>query len=318
MPKILLVRLSSMGDVIHNLPAVTDLVAHYPNAELHWAVEEGFADLPGLHPAIGKIKPFALRRWRKQPLSRQSWREFQAFRAGLKAERYDLVIDSQGLLKSALVARSSGAAIAGFDRHGAREPLASYLYDRRYAVPSTLHVIERNRLLTGQALGYRPGALLDYGIRAPACALPWRPAGDYAVLLTATSRDDKLWDEANWIGLGRHLLAQGLRPVLPWGGERERERAERIVAQLPGAVVAPRLSLAEAARLLADGRVAIGVDTGLMHLAAALGIPSIALFCASDPGMTGVLAAGFAVNLGSRGQAPGLAEVQATLARALA
>ncbi|QNM96908.1 lipopolysaccharide heptosyltransferase I [Chitinimonas koreensis] len=318
MPKILIVRLSSMGDVIHNLPAVTDLAAHYPNAELHWVVEEGFAELPALHPAVVRTIPFALRRWRKKLLAPVHRDEMRAFRDRLRAERYDLVIDSQGLLKSALVAKLTGAPIAGYDRRSIREPLASWCYDQKLAVSRSLHAIARNRLLTARAMGYQPGEAIDYGVQPPAVDLAWRPRGDYAVLLTATSRDDKLWPEADWVGLGQSLARRGIVPVLPWGGEAERLRAERIAAQLSGAVVAPRLLLGEAARLLADARLAVGVDTGLVHLAAAVGVPTIALFCASEPGLTGVLASGYAVNLGGYGRPPALAEVEAAVAGALA
>lgn len=307
-----------MGDVIHNFPAITDLRTHFPDAIVHWVVEEGFAELAGLHPGVDQIIPCALRRWRKRCWTAANRAEMRAFRDRLRQEHYDLVIDSQGLLKSALVAQLSQATIAGYDRRSIREPLASLFYDARFPVSRAQHAIARNRQITGRALGYAPSHALDYGIRPPAMALPWRPSAAYAVLLTATSRDDKLWAEANWVALGQHLLARGLCPVLPWGGPHERSRAERIAAQLPGAVVAPQLRLGEAARLLADAKLAVGVDTGLVHLAAALNVPTIALFCASEPGLTGVLGAAFASNLGGNGRPPALAEVEAKVSEALA
>ncbi len=318
MPNILIIRMSSMGDVIHNFPAITDLRSHFPNAEVDWVVEEGFAELAALHPGVNRVVPCAIRRWRKRFWTAANRAEMAAFRARLQAGHYDLVIDSQGLFKSAVVARLAGAPIAGYDRHSIREPLASLFYDARYPVSRLEHAITRNRLITGRALGYTPDAPLHYGIQAPAVALDWRPTGDYAVLLTATSRDDKLWDEAHWVALAHSLLARGLCPVFPWGGEHERQRAERLAAQLPRAVVAPRLRLGEAARLLADARLVVGVDTGLVHLAAAVHVPTIALFCASEPGLTGVLGSAYACNLGGNGRPPSLAEVEAKVAEALA
>jgi heptosyltransferase-1 len=313
MPRILLVRLSSMGDVIHNLPAVTDLIAHYPNAEIDWVVEEGFAELPAMHPAIKSVIPFALRRWRKSWFNAASRAEMRALKQRLAAARYDLVIDSQCLVKSALVARLAGAPICGMDWRGAREPLASLFYDRRVDVPWSINAVLRYRRLNGRAMGYEPKSAIHYGIAAPALDLPWRPAKPYAVLLTATSRDDKLWPEADWIALGERLSRDGLALVLPWGNPAEQARAERIAAQLSGAVVAPRLSLSQAARLLADSRVAIGVDTGLAHLAAALGVPVVAIYTATDPAATGVIASTYAVNLGGIGSAPTVDAVHAAI-----
>ncbi|WP_374350534.1 lipopolysaccharide heptosyltransferase I [Chitinimonas sp.] len=304
MPKILLVRLSSMGDVIHNLPAVSDLIEHYPNAEIDWVVEEGFVELPALHPAIHRIIPFALRRWRRQRFDAASRAEMRNLRATLRTARYDLVIDSQCLVKSALVARLSKAPICGMDWRSAREPLASRFYDRRIDVPWSLNAVLRYRRLHAQALGYAADGPINYGIQAAALSLPWCAPSPYAVLLTATSRDDKLWPEADWIALGKRLQADGLGLVLPWGNPVEEARAQRIAAGLPGAVVAPRLSLSEAARLLADARLAIGVDTGLAHLAAALSVPVVALYTSTDPAATGVIAERNAVNLGGIGQRP--------------
>lgn len=315
--KILLVRLSSMGDVIHNLPAVSDLVENYPNAELHWVVEEGFAELPALHPAVRRVIPVALRRWRQQPLAQQTRREWRAFRAALAADTYDLIIDSQGLLKSALVTKLAHGPCCGYDRASIREALASFAYDRTFRVDRQLHAIERNRRLTGLALGYQPAAAIHYGLPKPKRSLPWLKQAEYAVLLTATSRADKEWPESHWLHLGQQLLAQGLTPVLPWGAAHEQARGERLLAALPGALLPPKLSLGDCAALLAGARLTVGVDTGLVHLAVAMACPTIALFCASEPGLTGVLASTPAVNLGANGAAPDVATVWATAARLL-
>ncbi|MDK2123022.1 lipopolysaccharide heptosyltransferase I [Parachitinimonas caeni] len=317
MRKILLLRLSSMGDIIHNMPAVTDLAQHLPQVELHWVVEEGFAELPLLHPAVTRVFPFALRRWRKSLLTPSSRAEMRALVSTLRAEHYDLVIDSQGLLKSALLAKLTKAPSCGYDRASSREALASLFYQKVYEVPWDINAVERYRQLTAKALGYKPLPRLDYGLQAPVCDLPWRPDGPYAVLLTATSRDDKLWSEPQWLELGRWMNSRGVRAILPWGNVTEQQRAERIASALPNAVVPPRLSLGHAARLLADARLVVGVDTGLVHLAAALAIPTLAIYCASDPARTGVLADSFAINLGKIGVPPTAEQVIAEASRVL-
>ncbi|HQP68292.1 MAG TPA: lipopolysaccharide heptosyltransferase I, partial [Quisquiliibacterium sp.] len=128
--RLLIVKTSSMGDVIHALPVVTDLVRAVPQVRVDWVVEEGFADLPRLHAAVGEVIPVAVRRWRRTLLQARTWREIGAARARLRAARYDLVLDLQGLVKSAWVARWAGAPIAGFDRSCVREPLAAFAYRR--------------------------------------------------------------------------------------------------------------------------------------------------------------------------------------------
>ena len=317
MLKILLVKTSSMGDVIHALPAVTDIAEHYPDAKVDWVVEETFAELPVLHPGVRNVIPVAVRRWRRNLLARSSWREMAAFRRRIQATDYDLVIDSQGLLKSAAIARLAHGARCGYGRSSAREPLAALVYDRGIKVARDLHAVERNRLLVGRALGYEPGEGVDYGIAAPELPLPWLPAGRYAVLLHATSRADKEWPEGDWIALAARLNSQGVGCVLPWGAAHERERSERLAEQMGNAVVPPRLNLAQAARLLGGAQAVVGVDTGLTHLAAALKVPVVALYCASDPGLTGVYASGPAVNVGSSGQVPQLAEVSIALEKVM-
>lgn len=307
--RILLVKTSSLGDVVHNLPVATDLARRFPGATIDWVVEEGFAELPRLHPAIRHVIPVAIRRWRKSLYSPDTWREIAAFRQALRAEQYDAVVDSQGLLKSALIAAQASGERIGFDCHSAREPIATRFYKRRVFVSRDLHAVERNRQLAATAFGYRLDSPLDYGIGAPPLEATWLPKGDYAVLLTATSRADKEWPEEDWRALGSALIATGLRCVLPGGSEAERLRAARLVTSLGRAVAAPAMNLAELAGLLSGAALVVGVDTGLVHLAAALGRPTLALYCASDPALTGVLAGENAVNLGSRGAPPAAGDV---------
>ncbi len=188
-PHILLVKTSSLGDVLHNLPVASDIARHYPEARIDWVVEESFAALPKLHPAVGNVIPVAVRRWRSKLLDADTWREIAAFRSTLAARHYDIALDTQGLLKSALLMCGAQGLRCGFDRDSAREPLAASLYQRTFPVTTGQHAVERNRQLAAQALGYALEEPADYGIRPP--ALPpftWLAQGPYAVLLHATSR----------------------------------------------------------------------------------------------------------------------------------
>jgi heptosyltransferase-1 len=305
--RILLIKTSSLGDVVHNLPVVTDLRARFPAAAIDWVVEESFADIPRLHPGVSQVIPVAVRRWRRALMTPSVWSEIGALRQRLRSDRYDFAIDTQGLLKSALITRMAPTRRCGYAAGSAREPLASRFYDACFDVAKTLHAVERNRRLAAQAGGYQIAGVPDYGIAVPPAPTP----GPTAILLTATSRDDKLWPEAHWVALGRELQARGLLCLLPAGNDAERERAARLAGQIPQARLLPPSGLGELASHLAAARIVVGVDTGLVHLAAALGRPTLALFSASDPTLTGVLARTPAFNLGSRGQAPSEAEVLA-------
>ena len=315
-PRILLVKASSLGDVLHNLPVVSDIVRHYPNAQIDWLVEENFAALPRLHPAVRYVLPVGLRRWRTKLLNPSTWREIAIFRATLAALQYDSAIDTQGLLKSALLMLGAHGLRCGFDRHSAREPLAASLYQQTFFVATGQHAVERNRQLVAQALAYTPEGHADYGIRPPAIARPdWLLDGQYVVLLHATSRTDKLWDEANWISLGRYLHGKNIRCILPWGSAAEQQRSLRIASVVPDAITPPRMSLDEAAILLGSAHAVIGVDTGLNHLAAALNVPTIGIYTATDPTLTGLHAGAQAINLGNNGSVPDTAAVIAALQR---
>ncbi len=310
MRSILLVKTSSLGDVIHNLPVVSDLRRHWPELAIDWVVEESFAEIPRLHPGVRSVLPVAIRRWRRALGRRATWQEIIHFRQQLRSQCYDLVIDTQGLVKSALITRLADGLRCGYERGVAREPLAALFYDSHYAIPATAHAVERNRWLAAAACQYSPDLPLRYGIHAEPS--PTRQNA-YCVLLTATSRDDKLWAEAHWQALGQALAAQGLQCLLPAGNPRERERAARIAAAIPDAEALPPSSLTELASLLAGARGVVGVDTGLTHLAAALDRPVVALYVATEPGLTGVHAGPQAINLGGKGQCPAPAEVLASL-----
>jgi heptosyltransferase-1 len=306
----LLVKTSSLGDVVHNLPLVTDIQRHVPGAIIDWAVEETFADIPCLHPGVHRVIPMAGRRWRKALFSAATWREMAEFRRTLREERYDAVLDSQGLIKSAVIVQQTRLAVngrrMGFSAEAAREPFAARFYDAGFVIPKNAHAVERNRWLAAAAFGYVLDGPPDYGIADAPLTASWLPAKPYAVLLSGTSRADKLWPESDWVTLAKAL---NIPIILPAGSADERERALRLAVQIPHAIAAPPLGIAELAGLLAAAQIVVGLDTGLTHLAAALSKPTIAIFAGSDPELTGVYAGQIAINLGRNGAPPAVDEV---------
>ncbi|HEX5127167.1 MAG TPA: lipopolysaccharide heptosyltransferase I [Rhodocyclaceae bacterium] len=304
MRSVLLVKTSSLGDVIHNLPVVSDLHRMWPNMAIDWVVEESFADIPRMHSAVRKIIPVAIRRWRHDIRNRATRQEIKVCIRELRANYYDMVIDTQGLIKSALITRLAQGLRCGYARESAREPLAAWAYDCQFAIPRNAHAVERNRWLSAAAGEYSLELPLHYGLSIGDDAPSWLPQKPYVVMLSATSRPDKLWPEENWIALGQALFVKGLVCVLPTGNDTERERAERIALEIPNAIVAPPSSLNELAIVMRDARCVVGVDTGLTHLAAALNRPVAAIYVATDPGLTGVYAGNNAKNIGGAGQVP--------------
>jgi heptosyltransferase-1 len=246
----------------------------------------------------------AVRRWRRSPLSAGTWRELGVWRHALRDRPYDVVLDTQGLIKSAVLARIASGRHCGFAAESAREPLAARLYDDGFVIPRNLHAVERNRWLAAAALDYVQDTPLDYGIGAQPLDADWLPPQPYAVLLTATSRADKLWPDAHWLAVCAGLHARGMAAVLPSGSEAERARARRLAENARRATAAPPLSIGQLAGLMAGAALVVGLDTGLTHLATALGVPVACIFSGSNPLLTGVLRETGAVNLGGPGTPP--------------
>lgn len=313
MREILFIKTSSLGDVIHHMPAIADVRRHAPDARVSWLVEEAFAPLARLHPGVARVIPVAWRRWRKALLERDNWSEIAEFCRQLRGQRFDLVIDTQGLMRSAAMARVARGRRHGYAFDSVREPLASLAYDVRHRVSRDLHAIARNRALTAKALGYEPTGAPAYGLNLQ----PPQSAAPYAMLLHASAQRSKEWPQENWVAAGRSLVSHGLIPVLPWGTREEKSRAERIAAALPTARIPERQELDSLAGLIAGARAAIGVDTGLLHLAAACAVPLVAIFVASEPGLTGPIGAGAIEVVGKKGQPPSAAEVVDALANVL-
>ncbi len=288
MLKLLIIKMSSLGDVVHMLPALTEAVSNVPGLVVDWVVEEGFADIPNWHPAVRHVLPIGLRRWRKQLLRSETWGEIRQFQQRLRQDQYDIVLDSQGLIKSAVIAWQSSGKRVGLDAASAREALASWSYHSRLSSPSGQHAIWRNRVLTAQALNYPLGDEVcpSYGITPPnysarKIALPEQ----FLLAFHGTARPEKEYPEVDWIKI---LSSMPCAVLLPWGNDRERQRAERMAAEVKQAIVLPKLSLTEIAGVLARAKAVIGVDTGLMHLAAAFKKPGLALYPATPPRLYGV------------------------------
>jgi len=292
--RVLIVRMSSLGDIVHAATVVPDILRAQPQARIDWVAEEAFVPLARCMEGIDRIVPIALRRWRKALAASRA--EMAVFWRELRRERYDAVIDLQGLMKSAAVARSARLAEGGH-RFGlanrtdgsAYEPLARLAYDRAVPMPARSHVVDRSRRLVAVALGAAPGPAADRVLDTPPI-VPWRTppvhaddarwADARAVLLVhGSAKVSKLLGADYWIALGRELGGRGSRLWLPWGNDDELARAQALAAAIgEAAAVLPRLPLDRLAAVMARCHGSIGLDTGLTHMAATLGRPTVQLF----------------------------------------
>jgi heptosyltransferase-1 len=290
--RVLIIKMSSMGDIIHTLPALTDALQAIPGIQFDWVVEEGFVEIPRWHKAVERVIPIALRRWRKKNF----WQaiksgEIKRFRAQLQSSRYDLIIDAQASIKSALVTYFAKGTRCGLDQYSVRERFANLAYEKKYSVSRQQHAIKHLRQLFATILGYDvPNTIPDYGIdlnRLP--ILPIVLPERYLVFVPNTHWPSKQWPEANWIALIKLAGAGGFKILLPWGNPQEHELVQRLAATDPNVQVLPKLKLTEIASILSNATAAVCVDTGLSHLAAALNLPNITLYGPTDPALIGTL-----------------------------
>ena len=315
--KILIIKSSSMGDVVHALPVAQDIRQAFPDARIDWVVEESFAEIPALSTAVDGRIITAFRRWRKRLLQAQTWEEIQAVKKELRSPGYDAVIDLQGLIRSALVARWSKAPSWGYSADTVREPLAARFYTHTLAVPESLTPVRRYRVMCARVLGYE----IDedhpvFGLRrdmAPAITIN----EPYVCLAVNTSRPEKLWAQERWMDLGRRLRDRGLVSAIFWGSDSERLRAETIADQIPDAIVVPRSNLTALAGLLVRARGLVGVDTGLAHLAAALAVPSVGIIVGTSAALFSLVSEGPCCTVGDNGVVPSVDEVFAAFQKVL-
>ena len=332
--RILIVRTSSLGDLVHMLPAMTDIARHVPDAKIDWIVEEAFAEIPAWHPAVNEVIRVAHRRWRKSWWSREVREERRALAERLRSENYDVVLDMQALLKSAWLVRQTRGVRHGLDWRSAREPLASLFYNVRHRVEFWQPAVLRQRKLAALAFGYEHSGKPDFGLdqfareaaQAQEADAEAEAAGPlhlsaepgYAVIMPSASRDDKLWPEDDWRAVFGRLRDAGCQLRLLAGNEQEAQRARLLVAGLEGVEVLPRMDLTSVARLLAGARMMVGLDSGLTHLAAALGRPTIGIYRASTPVRTPLVGSNYTASLGDRGASPSREAVMAAVEQALA
>ena len=300
-PKILLVKLSSLGDVLHNLPIVSDLRARFPKAQIDWVVEETYVYL--LQPlltssefrGIDRIIPFGLRRWKKDLLSIEIWKQFFAFKKDVQESTYDFIIETQGLLKSALVCalvkKNSNTVVAGLanaTEFSGYEPLARFFYNQSVRVPTQCHAVDRSRQVMCSALDlpllertespqFYPKEFVD--------SIPLHTISgiskDNILFFHSTAREAKRWSNASWITLGKALSEKGYQVILPWGSLSEKAISLELAQQIPGAFVPPAFSIKEAFSVIDGAALTVGIDTGLTHLAAVLGKPTVEIYCDS-------------------------------------
>ena len=283
--KVLVVKLTSLGDVIHTLPALSDAAKLIADIDVHWLVEENFQTIPRWHPVVSKIFTSATRRWRKQPS--RFLTESSALKKKLNSQQYDLIIDAQGLLKSAVLARYAKGTHVGYDKVSIKEPLASRFYDRHFTVNKLDHAVTRTRKLFAQAFDYDIPDQLDYGINTN--RFQSNGESKYLIFLHGTTWSSKQWPLRSWQQLASIASTNGYQVKLLWGNDSEYNRANEIASQSNNAEICTKMNLDEIALLLTNASGVVAVDTGLGHLAAALSVPCLSLYGSTDSTRTGTI-----------------------------
>jgi heptosyltransferase-1 len=322
--KILIVRVSSLGDVVHNMPMVADILRHHPAAQIDWVVEEGYTSLVRLNSSVHSIIPFALRRWRKSLFSKKTRAEMRDFYHALRREAYDFIFDTQGLFKTSAVMRMARLApngkrvgLANATEGSGYEAISRIYHDTSVPVDRHAHAVLRARLVAAAALGYPVEGPADFNLHmsdaGQGISPGWLPTVPYAVFFHGTARAAKQWKQENWIDIARDLAERGLPVLLPWGSDEEKQAAQRLASEMPNAHVLPKLPMMEAVLLAQRAALVVGVDTGLTHIAAAFCRPTVELYCDSPRWKTQGDWSPNIVNLGDTGQPPSVDEVKSAI-----
>jgi heptosyltransferase-1 len=308
---------------------VWDLRARLPDAQIDWVVEEGYVHLlepllsrDGFH-GINRIIPFGLRRWKKNPFCLAIWKEFFAFRKALQHTTYDALIETQGLLKSAIVCslarKNAGAVIAGLanaTEFSGYEPLARFFYNQSVQVPMQCHAVDRSRWVMCSALDW---SLIDRG-DAPRfyppefiASIPQNSVDGintpYVLCFHSTAREAKRWSNEYWIALGKELSVRGYQLVFPWGSASEKSMSDLLASHIPNAFVPSAFSIEEAFSVISGAALTVGVDTGLTHLAAVLDRPTVEIYCDSPRWKTEGYWSRRIANVGDIHNPPGVQEI---------
>lgn len=315
--RILIVRVSSLGDVVHNLPVLADIHRHYPTALIDWVVEEPYTGLVRQNRYIHDVIPFALRRWRKNIFSSTTRKEFREFRKHLQQQDYDYIFDTQGLIKTGVIL-GLARTVKGGEKIGLAnktdgsgyEPLSRIFHTCSIPVEKHIHVVTRSREIVAKALGYTIETPPDFGLTTPAAFPEWLPQERYAVFFHGTSRASKKWPRPHWIEIGRLLNANGLSILLPWGSPEEKNEAEYLASVIPQAHVLPRLSITDTVTLTGKAAFIVGVDTGLTHLAAAFDKPTVQIYCNIPRWRTCADWSSRIISLGGENEVPTLHDVR--------
>jgi heptosyltransferase-1 len=312
--RILIVRTSSLGDLIHMLPAISDIKKHHPQATIDWVVEEAFTEIPRWHVAIDRVIVVAHRRWRRSWWSEQSKSERKHALEQLRSVSYDLVLDMQGLMKCVWLVKAAHGVKHGLSWSSTREPLCAFFYDHRHRVKIWQPAVDRQRQLAALALGYTPEGPPDFGLDH---LINHERTADYAVIMPSASRDNKLWPSEDWQAVFDRLQNAGLALRLLAGSDAERQRAQELIGSRPKTTLQPKSTLTELATLLSGARLMVGLDSGLTHLSAAIGTDTIGIYKASTPARTPLVGRGFVASLGDKGRPPSRDQVITAIDTAL-
>lgn len=312
--KILIVRTSSLGDLVHILPAISDISQHVPDAQIDWIVEDSFTEIPGWHDAINQVIPVSHRKWRKNWWSKQTRQQRHALKQDLSSRKYDIILDMQGLMKSIWLVRQTNGLRHGLNLTSAREPLASFFYKIKHKVKFWQPAVTRQRLLASLALGYTYSGPPDYGLQKFINTANIQP---YAVIMPSASRDDKLWAQSNWHLVFKHLQNLGLAIKVVSGNDIEIQRAKQLAQGFDNIEIMPRMNLTNVAELIASSSIMIGLDSGITHLSAGLSRPTIAIYIASTPLRTPLQGVAYTASLGERGNPPSAQTILAAINQAL-
>ncbi|MDA9993839.1 lipopolysaccharide heptosyltransferase I [Burkholderiales bacterium] len=308
--RILIVKTSSLGDVIHNFPMVSDIAAKFPDSKIDWLVEEDYVPLVKLHLGVERIIPIALRRWRKSIFSSLTWKELKNCIVEIRKYRYDLIIDSQGLIKSAIFARLAKGVRCGFGPRYSREKLAGMSYDIGIGVHQEQHMLERCRKLASLALNYQITDKPDYGLITKKTAVLEKKN---VIIFCSSAQSKKLWPTGDWIRLCKFLSSNGFTCQFTWGNPDEYAICKHIISASSGELL-PNMPINDIAAQINRSCLVVGLDTGLLHLATALEVPTIAIFGASDPIKTGPQGNGIIKICGSKNYFPSSEEVESAIA----